>query len=142
MSNICLFRKILNTKVAKMRSTTTKILLFILFIFYIYGNRNLMSDEEQLYVSIGQQLPDSVQSQMFGKPCFKINGKAFVSFFQNEMVFKLSGISHADALGLEGAQLFDPSGKSRTMKEWVQVHFFHQNQWSVLAEEAYKYVSA
>ncbi|MCB0739092.1 MAG: hypothetical protein KDC92_16400, partial [Bacteroidetes bacterium] len=58
---------------------------------------------------------------MFGKPCFKINGKAFESFFQEEMVFKLNGQDHSNALSLNGAQLFDPSGKGRAMKEWVQV---------------------
>ena len=48
---------------------------------------------------------------MFGKPCFKINGKAFICFFQNEMVFKLTGENHSEALSFDGTQLFDPSGK-------------------------------
>lgn len=54
---------------------------------------------------------------MFGKPCFKVNKKAFICFFQNEMVFKLFGEVHKDALSLDGSQLFDPSGKNRPMKE-------------------------
>lgn len=37
------------------------------------------------------------------------------------MVFKLTGGIHQEALSLDGSQLFDPSGKKRRMKEWVQV---------------------
>ena len=76
-----------------------------------------MTDEEKLYLTIGQKLKDAEQSQMFGKPCFKINGKAFICFFKNEMVFKLTGNAHSDALALDGSKLFAPSGKKRPMKE-------------------------
>ena len=81
------------------------------------------------------------QSQMFGKPCFKIDGKAFICFFQNEMVFKLTGIIHQEALSLDGSQLFDPSGKKRAMKEWVQVPFNYKNNWKRYAHEAMQYVA-
>lgn len=93
-----------------------------------------------LYLSIEQNLEGTVQSQMFGKPCFKINGKAFVCFFENEMVFKLTGIAHKEAINLGGAKLFDPSGRNRPMKEWVQVSEVHSAQWQRFAEEAFKYV--
>lgn len=77
---------------------------------------------------------------MFGKPCYKINGKAFCCFFQNEMVFKLSGEVHSEALAMDGAQLFDPSGKGRAMKEWVQMPFDYREMWGRLAESAAVYV--
>lgn len=99
-----------------------------------------MSKEETLYTTIGHNIPEAVQSQMFGKPCFKINGKAFICFFQECMVYKLAGDAHTAALKLEGAQLFDPSGKGRAMKEWVQVPFAHKAKWEKLAEAAYSYV--
>jgi len=99
-----------------------------------------MSDEEIAYLEIGNGIPGAQQSQMFGKPCFKINGKAFIAFFQNCMVFKLSGESHAEALNLQGAQLFDPSGKKRPMKEWVQVPYAHKGKWTSFAKAAYEYV--
>ncbi|MGZ5242711.1 MAG: hypothetical protein ACXWDO_04465 [Bacteroidia bacterium] len=54
---------------------------------------------------------------MFGKPCFKIKGKAFISFFQDCLVCKLSGDEHREALSLEGAVLFDPSGRGKPMEE-------------------------
>ena len=79
-----------------------------------------MGKEEKLYTEIGLSLKDAEQSQMFGKPCFKINKKAFVCFFENEMVFKLEGDEHEKALSLKGAKLFDPSGKGRAMKAWVR----------------------
>jgi hypothetical protein len=101
-----------------------------------------MTQEEQLYQSIGQKLKTAEQSQMFGKPCFKVGGKAFVSFFQNEMVFKLKGEAHTEALSLDGSQLFDPSGKKRPMKEWVQVSADHQDKWPKFTEEAMKYVGS
>lgn len=85
-------------------------------------------------------MKDAEQSQMFGKPCFKINGKAFICFFQNEMVFKLGGDAHKEALSWDGSQLFDPSGKKRPMKEWVQVPAHYSDKWAKLAKEALKYV--
>lgn len=100
-----------------------------------------MTPEEELYLSIGQRLPASEKGQLFGKPCFKINGKAFICFFQNEMVFKLTADAHRQAMGFAGAQLFDPSGKKRPMKEWVQVPAAHKDHWPALAAEALKYVS-
>lgn len=100
-----------------------------------------MTREETLFVAIEQKLKGAEQGQMFGKPCFKVNGKAFMCFFENEIVFKLTGDSHKDAIGLKGAQLFDPSGKGRAMKEWVQVPAGHLTKWEQFAKEALKYVS-
>jgi len=99
-----------------------------------------MNPEEQQYLSIGQNLPDAVQGQLFGKSCFKINKKAFVCFFQHEMVFKLTGETHREALSLDGSQLFDPSGKGRPMKEWVQVPFSYADRWETFAQAALKYI--
>jgi hypothetical protein len=97
-----------------------------------------MEKEQKLFLEIGHNLKDSQQSQMFGKPCFKINGKAFICFFQNEMVFKLRGETHTEALSLKGSQLFDPSLKKRPMKEWVQVPYNYKDQWEKYAIEALK----
>ncbi len=98
-----------------------------------------MSKQEETYLSIGNKL-EAEQSQMFGKPCFKIYKKAFVSFFKECMVFKLTGDAHTEALSLDGSELFDPSGKNRPMKEWVQVPFDYQEKWERFAEAAMDYV--
>jgi hypothetical protein len=99
-----------------------------------------MTAEETLYLSIGQKLKGAEQSQMFGKPCFKVNGKAFMSFFNNDLVFKLEGETHKQALSLDGSKLFDPSGKGRPIKEWVQVPFDYKNEWPVFEKAAMGYV--
>lgn len=96
---------------------------------------------EKFYTEIGLSLKKSEQSQIFGKPCFKINGKAFVCFFENCMVFKLTGNTHKEALALKGSVLFDPSGKGRAMKEWVQVPYCSKDKWVNYAEAALKYVN-
>jgi hypothetical protein len=101
-----------------------------------------MTNEEQLYNTAASKVKDAVGSQMFGKPCYKIGGKAFVCFFQQEAAFKLTGANHAKALALAGAKLFDPSGKGRPMKEWVQVPAAHSGSWSMLAAKAAAYVGS
>lgn len=99
-----------------------------------------MSKAENLYEEIGRSVKSAEESQMFGKPCFKIKTKAFICFFKDCMVFKLNGDVHKEALGLKGSELFDPSGKGRAMKEWVQVPFTHSGTWKKYAEAALDYV--
>lgn len=99
-----------------------------------------MTKEEELYLAIGKKLQGAESSQMFGKPCLKINGKAFACFFQQCMVFKLTGNDYTAALSLAGAQLFDPSGKGHPMKEWVQIPCEYADEWKKYAMVAYAYV--
>ncbi len=94
------------------------------------------------YLAIGRSISGATESQLFGKPCFKIEGKAFICYFAACMVFKLSGATHIAALALDGATLFDPSGKGRPMKAWVQVPASHQEQWTALARAACADVTA
>lgn len=99
-----------------------------------------MTPEHIQYLKIGRSLQGAEESQMSGKPCFKINGKAFISFFDNETVFKLSGEMNTEALSLDGSKQFDPSGKGRPMKEWVQVPGYYADKWPVFASAALKFV--
>lgn len=101
-----------------------------------------MSTAQTHYLKVGSSFEDTVQSQLFGKPCFKINGKPFVCFFEDAMVFKLTGDLHTEALSLDGSQLFDPSGKGRAMKEWIQVPFDYAGKWKEYADAALDYVSS
>ncbi len=79
--------------------------------------------------------------KMFGMPCLKnSNGKAYAGFFEDSMVFKLSGASHAEALALTGSRLFDPSGRGRPRKEWVVVPVEHSSRWLDFARKAFDYV--
>lgn len=99
-----------------------------------------MSEKTKAYHKAATQLEAAVESQLFGKPCYKINGKAFCCFFNDDMVFKLTGTAHSEALSLDGSQLFDPSGKGRPMKQWVQVPFDYAEKWADFAELAASYI--
>nr|AWJ66210.1 hypothetical protein [uncultured bacterium] len=99
-----------------------------------------MDKEEELFNQIGEGLSDAEKGQLFGKPCFKVNGKAYVCLFQNEMVFKLDGSAHDTAMSLDGSQLFDPSGKGRPMKQWVQVPFEYNELWPKFAKRSMEFV--
>jgi hypothetical protein len=99
-----------------------------------------MTKEEKAYTDAGEAVKNAEASQMFGKPCYKVNGKAFLCFFEKAAVFKLTGKEHEFAMGLKGSVLFDPSAKGRPMKEWVQVTFQHQKEWLALAKASAKYV--
>ena len=100
-----------------------------------------MTAEETYFYTTGEEIKEAVKGQLFGKPCFKIENKAFTCFFKNAMVFKLTGEFHQDALSLDAAELFDLSGKNRPMKEWVQVPFDYKEQWKLFAEQAATYVA-
>ena len=78
---------------------------------------------------------------MFGMPTVKAGGRAILGCFGDAIVFKLGGAAHARALGLRGAELFDPSGMGRPMKEWVVVPAAHAREWPALAEAAFEYGS-
>jgi hypothetical protein len=78
-------------------------------------------------------------TQMMGMPCVKARGKLIGGFLKAEgaMVFKLTDPdTHARALALEGAHLFDPSGKGQPFKQWVVVPEAHADQWESFAQDA------
>lgn len=100
-----------------------------------------MTIEEQTYHKVAESIEGAVKSQMFGKPCYKMGKKAFCCFFQQSMVFKLNKEMHDEAMSLDGTFLFDPSGKNRPMKEWVQVPFDYKEDWEKFAHAAAEYVS-
>ncbi len=79
--------------------------------------------------------PEVSGGSMFGMPCAKAGGKAFMGPFGGGTVFSLDGDAHARALSLTGSELFDPSGM-RPMKAWVVVGPEHRELWPELAEAA------
>ena len=90
---------------------------------------------EHLLASVQEQHPDVTAGAMFGMPCVKLSGKAFMGSFDGGVVFKLDEPARGEALGLAGSELFDPSGK-RPMREWIVVTVDHQGRWPQLAEAA------
>ena len=100
-----------------------------------------MSPAESAFNNACNNLEGSVKSQMFGVPCFKIGTKAYVCFSADTMIFKLSGDALNEALSLDGAKQFDPSGKNRPMKEWIQLPYAYHTLWPKFAKLAIDYVS-
>lgn len=101
-----------------------------------------MSD--QLFSDIGQHFADqhgTTAGQMFGKACLKTGKKAFAAFFNGEMVFKL-GQQEVNLLKdkYTGSVNWDPSGKKRPMKDWLQVPSDFSDDWTALARQALDYV--
>jgi hypothetical protein len=82
-----------------------------------------------------------VAGKMFGMPCLYVNGNAFLGYFKEKMVFKLTGLDHQEALSLTEAELFDPGDYGRPMKEWVLVPFEYADKWPQLAQAAFHYMS-
>ena len=78
---------------------------------------------------------------MFGKACLKVGGKAFVALHKEVLVFKLSEPRHSEAIGLPGAELWNPSGGGRPMKKWVAVPAIENNSFRSLAAAADAFVS-
>jgi hypothetical protein len=85
----------------------------------------------------------AVASQMFGMPTLKVSGKAFAGIpGSGGMVFKLSADDVQASLRLTGAELFDPGGMGRPMREWVVVPSSHATRWPELGRAACAYVAA
>jgi hypothetical protein len=104
-----------------------------------------MTPSEDLFARLVADLRGTAAveaGQMFGKPCAKTGGKAFLAQHLDRVVFKLSGDDHTAALALPDAVLWDPSGKGRPMKEWVAVPAATAFDVRRFAAAALAYVSA
>jgi len=79
------------------------------------------------------------RGQMMGMPCVKRAGKLALGFVRDEgaVVFKLGDAEQREAaLALDGAHLFDPSGRGRPFREWVVVPPMYAVEWERLGAEA------
>lgn len=77
------------------------------------------------------------RSQMFGCPGLRRPGKGkfFVTLWGDDLVVKVSGDAHAEALAIEGAHRFEPM-PGRAMGDWVVVPASARARWSELARRA------
>jgi hypothetical protein len=96
------------------------------------------STTQRLYEEIAAGLAGAgvKASSMFGMPTLKRNGKAIGGLWGDAMTFKLAPGALADALNLDGAHQFDPSGLGRPMKAWVVVPLAQSGEWARLAQLA------
>jgi hypothetical protein len=79
------------------------------------------------------------RGSMFGMPCLKVGKKVLAGMFGDAMTFKLPPEPREKALGLPGAEPFDP-GMGRPMKEWVVIPLAQSEAWPEYAAEALEYV--
>src|SRR5438094_7635827 len=89
-------------------------------------------DASRAYEAVVERLVaegHATAGKMFGMPALLRGGKGIGGLHEETMVFKLSGEAHSRALALRGAGLFDPSGRGRPMKQWVQVPLEHRDSW-------------
>ncbi|KAA1400337.1 TfoX/Sxy family protein [Aeromicrobium ginsengisoli] len=73
---------------------------------------------------------------LFGARSLTVEGTAFACLKGGQLAVKLGDgtAAHADALAMDGASLFDPSGKGRPFKDWVAVPAAEAQAWGQLAE--------
>lgn len=94
-----------------------------------------MTSAQKIFEKLIVNTDDAELSQMFGKPCGKLNKKAFIAFFEDEIVFKLGRENIEEwRLNLSDSKNFDPSGKNRPMKDWLQVSKKHKKHFKKLLE--------
>lgn len=96
--------------------------------------------KEELAV-LAESLGGVELGQLFGKPSLKVGKAHFVCGFQQCLVVKVGKESIEEMLpDFEGAVLFDPSGKGRAMKDWLQIPQTYKEQWPSLARQALDFV--
>lgn len=99
-----------------------------------------MTENRLLFESIISQIENAELSQMFGKPCAKFNKKAFLGFYEDEMVFKIGKEAITNlSEKFTNYKNWDPSGKNRPMKDWVQMSNSSKSEWENLANQAFEF---
>ncbi len=95
----------------------------------------------ETFVSLLEALPEARQGSMFGYPALCIGRKPFAFFHAEtgrDAAFKLPAARMAIELQQDGYGVFDPAGKGKPMKSWLQVPFEAADAWAVLAEAAFE----
>ena len=96
-----------------------------------------MAANQKIFEELISKIKDAELSQMFGKPCGKLNKKAFICFYENDIVFKI-GKEECEGwlLKAKGSKNFDPSGKGRPMKDWLQVPMENKKYFEPLLSQS------
>jgi hypothetical protein len=92
--------------------------------------KKALSPEYETFVEDMLEVDSTITpGAMFGMPCLKRSGKAFAGSYDGGLVVKLGQPEHTQALKLKGAELFEPSGGGRVMKEWIVIPVAHKSKW-------------
>lgn len=73
---------------------------------------------------------------LFGARSLTVDGTAFACLKGDRLAVRLGAGSaaHGRALALDGAAVFDPSGRGRPFRDWVAVPVAESDEWGRLAE--------
>ena len=77
------------------------------------------AEHHPLFLAAVPKDPRVTTLKMFGGIAAKVNGQMFAGLFAKSFIVKLSEKDHAEALGLDGASVFDPMGNGRLMKDTI-----------------------
>ncbi|MFK7806401.1 MAG: hypothetical protein AB8F74_01245 [Saprospiraceae bacterium] len=95
------------------------------------------SSNQALFEQLVLEIEGAEVGQMFGKQCGKLNKKAFVAFYEEDMVFRIGREAIEELLTqYSSAQNWDPSGKGRAMKDWIQVPETFKGDWKQLTRSS------
>lgn len=95
------------------------------------------------FLELLDSLPEARAGSMFGYPCLKLGRKPFAFWSidtDNSVAFKLNEVDHERALGLAEARLFNPGGKNKPMRNWVELPSSQSHLWSEFALLACKHL--
>ena len=73
---------------------------------------------------------------LFGSHSLTLDGTAFACLKNEQFAVRLGTETYVEALALEGAEPFDPSGKGRPFKDWVALPVVQASEWGRMAEAA------
>jgi len=99
-----------------------------------------MMEAAELFDQIGRLLTKRKKSSMFGVSCYKIGRKPFIMLHENQIVCKLLGEVHTEAMQWAGATLSNPMGNDKPMGNWVQIPFRYSDKWEYFAKFAHDLV--
>jgi hypothetical protein len=95
---------------------------------------------DEVATALDARDPDVRLGQMMGKPTIMCGGKIIAGYWPGVMAVKLPDDDEREqALALDGAELFDPSGQGRSMRKWVAVPVAHEAKWAELADMALRW---
>jgi hypothetical protein len=93
---------------------------------------------DDAYAAVVHELyadPAVSESQMMGMPSVKVGSKMFCGLFDGDLALKVGRDRAGELIEAGRASPFDPSGRSRPMKDWAQLPLTDPDALA-LAEEA------
>lgn len=97
-------------------------------------------DAASLHAQLAADFADEgvTPSRMFGSDAWFLDGRVVGVMQEHQGVFKLGAGTPQleDALGLSGAELFEPGGMGRRWKDWVAVPLAEHAHFARLLEAA------